>query len=173
MTDAETRFWQKVDRTGGPDACWPWTAGRQKRGYGVFHPTKGTTVRAHRFALAASLGRPLTPGQEARHSCDNPPCCNPDHLSEGTRQNNVDDAVSRGRHIFGSRVPSARMTDASVMQFRERFAAGETLPALCEEVGLSLGAGSNIVNGRTWGHVGGPVRTERRRGRRPQHERSA
>jgi hypothetical protein len=29
------RYWSKVDKSGGPDACWPWTAGRSAGGYGI------------------------------------------------------------------------------------------------------------------------------------------
>src|ERR1035437_6125251 len=77
-------FWSKVDRLGGPDACWPWMGARDQDGYGLFRPPKATrrpTQRAHRFALELKLGRPLAPGMQARHAvCDNPPCCNPAHL---------------------------------------------------------------------------------------------
>lgn len=33
----------------------------------------------------------------ALHSCDNPACINPSHLRPGTQQDNVNDAVARGR----------------------------------------------------------------------------
>lgn len=33
-----------------------------------------------------------------RHKCDNPPCCNPEHLEIGTIAENISDAVSRKRH---------------------------------------------------------------------------
>src|SRR5690349_4872692 len=87
-------FWNRVDRSGGPAACWPWTGGRKadpKRRYGIFATTRnGRRVQlyAHRHALELTLGRPLRPGFIAMHSCDNPPCCNPSHLTEATQADN-------------------------------------------------------------------------------------
>lgn len=91
MLTTEERFWAKVDRSGGPEACWPWTAGVMKKtGYGVFHPAKTWTVLAHRFGLQLS-GAEIPVGYHVDHTCHNdtdcPPgpcehriCCNPAHL---------------------------------------------------------------------------------------------
>ena len=37
------------------------------------------------------------PGIDAMHSCDNRWCINPAHISAGTRSDNVNDAVKKGR----------------------------------------------------------------------------
>lgn len=173
ITPPIERFNSKIDRSGGPDACWPWTAGRQKdkRGvewYGIFHPVKGTTVRAHRYALEQSLGRPIAPGMWALHTCDNPPCVNPAHLYEGDHQQNEADKVARDRQHKGMTTPTHKVTDADVVAIRTRFDHGETITTLCEEYGLSLRGGvSKIINGQTWKHVGGPIRINPPLGRRP------
>lgn len=72
------RFWAKVDRSGGPSACWPWLAARTARGYGRFK-IDGKTVRAHRYAYEQTTGA-IPPGWEIDHTCANPPCVNPVHL---------------------------------------------------------------------------------------------
>lgn len=93
------RFWAKVDKR-GPDECWEWTAARHDRGgYGLIN-IGGRVARANRIALEQKLGRPLGPSMKARHSCDNPPCCNPAHLLEGTQADNVADMHSRGRRVY-------------------------------------------------------------------------
>lgn len=37
-------------------------------------------------------------GLLVRHTCDNPPCCNPAHLITGTQAQNTADMMERGRH---------------------------------------------------------------------------
>jgi hypothetical protein len=95
VTGAAERFWAKVD-IGGPDECWPWTAGTYRKGYGQFnagppwHPN-----HAHRYAWIYTYG---DPGElHVLHSCDNPPCCNPAHLFLGTNADNMADKVAKGR----------------------------------------------------------------------------
>lgn len=156
----EDRFWSKVDRSAGPDGCWPWTAGanHERGGYGVFHPQKHTTVGAHRFALELHLGRPLGKGMQARHRvCDNPPCCNPAHLSEGSNADNVADMVGKGRQARGvKKITLARLDDQQVIELRERVAAGEKIRSEAERLGVTESLASMIVRGKRWAHVGGP-----------------
>lgn len=166
------RFLAKVDMR-GPDDCWHYTAACDANGYGCFHVTKQLVVNAHRVALMIKLGRPIAPGMFSCHDCDNPPCCNPSHLYEGTHQQNVDDKVRRGRQQRGEQVVVSVLTAEQVRDLRERFAAGEYITALSLEFGISLGAASKVINGHTWAHVGGPIRTTGRRGRRSERERLA
>jgi len=105
----EQRFWEKVDKSGGPNACWLWTAYRLPAGYGTFGGDErrpdGTrkTMLAHRYALISS-GVLLRADQLARHVvCDNPPCCNPAHLKPGSYLDNNRDAVDKGRNAIGNR----------------------------------------------------------------------
>jgi hypothetical protein len=93
---AEVRFYQKVAKA-GPGDCWPWTGGCTPDGYGVFH-LDGEDVVASRYALSLKLGRPLLEAEKALHECDNPPCCNPDHLFEGTTADNNADCRAKGRN---------------------------------------------------------------------------
>lgn len=80
-------------------ACVEYRGARNADGYGVLPvPVDGSRL-AHRAALAEKLGRPVQ--GVARHSCDNPPCINQDHLLEGTQADNIADAVARGRNHGG------------------------------------------------------------------------
>src|SRR5262245_38056366 len=102
-SDVIARFWAKVDRSGGPDACWPWTGGRKRAGDGNFIVRRETPgaqgrmvfVNAHKFAYLIVNG-PIADGQLVRHTCDNPPCCNPRHLILGSDADNTRDAIERG-----------------------------------------------------------------------------
>lgn len=75
--------------------CWEWNGHCDKDGYGQANSRLGTNSRAHRLSYEIFKGS--TKGLVIRHTCDNPPCCNPDHLIEGTHRNNLNDAVERGR----------------------------------------------------------------------------
>ena len=94
------RFWARVDQAGGPNACWPWCGSPGSQGYGLLQGAtnyRGFSFLAHRIAFALYNQRDPLIGLLVRHSCDNPPCCNPAHLIEGTQKDNYDDAVERGR----------------------------------------------------------------------------
>lgn len=90
------RFLDRVDRSGGPDACHPWTAGTTGAGYGQY-TVGGETVYAHRWILGYLRGSPLGPDEFALHHCDNPPCVNPSHLHIGDQKQNMRECVDRGR----------------------------------------------------------------------------
>lgn len=97
------RFWEKVDRSGGPDACWPWigamkkadrTAGG-KRGV-IREAGRGSRMLlVHRVALALTGERSIESALEGGHLCDNPICCNPSHLLWMTRKQNARDYVRK------------------------------------------------------------------------------
>src|SRR3990172_8553940 len=63
------RFWSKVDKSGGPDACWPWLAYVLPRGYGQYADGR-RLVLAHRFSYAQHIG-PIPDGLELNHTCHN------------------------------------------------------------------------------------------------------
>jgi hypothetical protein len=77
-------------------SCWLWKGGNNGGGYGQFM-WKGERYLAHRLMYEIHKG-PIAKGMFCCHTCDVPACCNPDHLYEGTAQDNVCDAVRRGRH---------------------------------------------------------------------------
>ena len=89
------RFAAKI-AVAAPCDCWPWTGARTSTGYGSFWLNRRAVV-ASRLVLETKLGRPLSNGAVACHTCDNPQCCNPSHLWEGSQSDNVRDARSKGR----------------------------------------------------------------------------
>jgi len=94
------RFWTKVSIK---DGCWPWKAGVNQWGYGrIWVRELQSAVAAPRVMWFLRHGE--WPKLDVLHSCDNPPCVNPAHLSEGTAQENGLQCVARGRH------PHARKT---------------------------------------------------------------
>ncbi len=49
------------------------------------------------------------------HSCDTPSCVNPNHLSQGTHQDNSDDMVAKKRNAVGVRSNVATINDATAI----------------------------------------------------------
>lgn len=101
----EQRLWEKVDLSGGPDVCWPFDGAGSKYGR-ISRPGDSTNTSpyfAHRVAYALSSGldpEDIPDGLEVMHSCDNPRCCNPAHLSLGTSKDNKQDAISKNRMFW-------------------------------------------------------------------------
>lgn len=89
------RFWSRVDKSGGDDACWQWIAGKGSAGYGMVKIAKKRWL-AHQFAFFLATGHEAT--NLVLHHCDNRLCCNPKHLYDGTPQDNARDMYERGRH---------------------------------------------------------------------------
>jgi hypothetical protein len=71
--------------------CQEWQGQRNPDGYGWFKERQ-----THRLAFERANG-PIPPGLLVCHSCDNPPCCNPDHLWLGTVADNTRDMLAKGR----------------------------------------------------------------------------
>jgi hypothetical protein len=89
------RFWAKV-QCGSNDECWPWLGCVDKDGYGVSWTHKKRP--AHQVAWEIETGQLWPKGLQSRHTCDNPPCVNPQHIIPGTISENTLDQVERGKH---------------------------------------------------------------------------
>lgn len=143
------RFWSKVDRSGGPNACWEWQAGRTTAGYGMATVADGVRVLSHRLAFFLSTSiQPRT--LCVRHQCDNPACCNPQHLALGTHQQNMDDKVARDRQHKGEQTPWAVLTEVQVKMIRE---SSETDTVLAERLGLPRTTITSARRGVSWKHL--------------------
>lgn len=149
------RFWPKVDRSAGPDACWPWT-GSTGSGYGRIRV--GKMANAHRIAWELTNG-PIPEGEGYHgtcvcHRCDNMLCCNPSHLFLGTNADNAADRERKGRTRIpankGEQNPAAKLTVQDVLAVR---AADGTQLAIATRFGISPKQVRNIKSGRSWGRV--------------------
>ncbi len=76
--------------------CFLWEGACNDKGYGqIWH--QGRIHYTHRAALEGRVGI-LPRGILACHRCDNPTCCNPDHLFAGSARDNARDMASKRRH---------------------------------------------------------------------------
>lgn len=98
-TPLEVRLMRQVEVT--ESGCWVWAGSVTQHGYGRMS-WKNHVHRTHRLAAHLWLGLDLG-DTEAKvcHTCDNPPCLNPEHLYIGTQKSNVADMLDRGRAYKG------------------------------------------------------------------------
>lgn len=138
-----------VDRSAGPDACWPWKGGQDGDGYGKF-TYRYRSYQAHKVALELHLGRQLRPGEVSRHKCPGSrSCCNPAHLQPGTIADNNRDAVEQGRIPRGERKPNHILTEERVAAIRAEATPGN-YEAIGRREGVSGKTISNIARGLKW-----------------------
>lgn len=141
-----------------PAQCWPWKGHIDRNGYGALN-RRGRVMRAHRFVYEA-LVAPIPAGNVLMHSCDNPPCVNPRHLTPGTDADNNADCVSKRRHVFGERMWSAKLTEEQVVEARTKYATGSySQLELAREYGLTDGPMWELLHGITWKYLPGAAPT--------------
>jgi hypothetical protein len=148
------RFWEKVDRS--DSGCWNWK-GYGTKGYGMFRVSPDCKKLSHRISFELHNQRVIVPRMFIMHSCDNRKCVNPNHLSEGTNQDNMDDKVAKNRQskLKGIDNPCSKLTELQVLEIRAKYASEDrkTHVQLSEEYGVSKSLISFIVNRKAWGHI--------------------
>lgn len=143
------RLQTKIDER-GPDECWPFQGARTPDGYGVIRDDARRLVYAHRATL--ELLDVSVEGKVVRHSCDNPPCCNPRHLKAGTHVENMDDWHARGHGNRGVRNGNAKLTDRDVRKIR-KLAGSRPQHEIAAMFGVTQSTISAIVTGDHWRHL--------------------
>lgn len=86
---------------------------------------KGRKTRMHRIAYCFANQIPIEyiQGSHILHSCDNPRCINPKHLTVGTHQDNMADKARKGRSnpVRGCANGNAKLTEEEVVAIREEY----------------------------------------------------
>lgn len=159
----QDRFWSRVTVL-APDVCWPWI-GRHSDdyGHGSIRVAPHVAWAAHRVSLVIHLGRDVSKGLYVCHarSCPwrphrgAPVCVNPDHLYEGSHQDNVDDNVALRYHASGE--VSGKLTDADVVDIISRLHSGESYAQAARGFDVGAPAVGYIARGHTWQHLPRPA----------------
>lgn len=144
---AAERFWEKVDRTGD---CWEWQSTINRGGYGQFTASgDGQKIAAHRMAWELTHGV-IPEGAMVCHRCDNPRCCNPDHLFLGTARTNLEDMVRKGRSLKGHRNPQCKLTPEQVQEIRDNPQI--SLRQFAQRFGVAKSTVARSRRGETFAH---------------------
>lgn len=148
-------FWSKI-AFGKLRQCWNWTAYIDCDGYGHYSPTGDKRLRttSHRYAYMQLFGM-LTSKIYVLHKCDNPACCNPNHLFHGTQFDNMQDMVKKGRKRFpiGADALAAKLTDDEVRGIRNRLSNGDRQIDIAKAYGITQVRVSQIKLNKCWTHI--------------------
>ena len=149
--DPVADFFRQIDKSGGPDACWPWLGARDAAGYGNFSMRKRPR-RAHRHSYELAVG-PIPEGMFVCHRCDNPPCCNPSHLFLGTPADNSADMTRKGRSLKGERNRRRKLCDTDIPKVRALIAGKRSMLSVAAKFGVSHQTIRRIIRKTSWRHV--------------------
>lgn len=165
--DDRARLESHIDRSGGPDSCHPWTAGRNAEGYGwtrAGHTTKG----AHLAVWELENG-PVPAGMELDHECHNQAvrdglcmpgkcahrlCCNLSHIIPRTRDDHAAATPGREQRVKGGNFKLTE-TQARELYALMQNATGGEVAEIASRFGVSRTHAYRIKKGQTWAWITG------------------
>ena len=158
-----SRFNAKLGKP-NESGCIEWLGERRyKNGYGIFHLSDGKTMGAHRKAYEIVNGK-IPDGLLICHRCDNPPCCNVNHLFLGTASDNMMDMANKGRHpykrgmkrepvVIGSKCGTAKLNEDKVREIKIKLNNGIKGTVIARKYGIVDQVIYDIKHGRSWKHI--------------------
>lgn len=151
------RIWPRLVKNG---ECMEWAGSRNEHGYGGMR-VDGVAIKAHRYAYELANG-PIPDGMDVLHSCDNPPCCNPEHLSLGDAKKNAQEMVGRGRHAVsrygtgylsrGESHGRRKLSNESVTYIRAN-PEHLNISQLSRKFGVARATIRSVIENKTWSHL--------------------
>jgi transcriptional regulator with XRE-family HTH domain len=162
------RFWSRISKSDDTD-CWTWEGSTFRGGYGQFK-AQGRNLKSHRIAYL--LYYEVDPmDQFVCHHCDNPLCCNGNHLFLGTNSDNILDSRDKGRlntasgekhgsktkplnWARGEKINTSKLTAEEVLEIRKLYQDSfHTQEQLAEKFNVTREAISRIILGKSWRHL--------------------
>lgn len=137
--------------------CIEWTGAtiRSKayKDYGVCR-VDGKQMLAHRAAYLVAHGS-IPDGLFVMHTCDNPLCVNPDHLTVGTHADNMHDMVAKGRSHPGEKCGTAILSNREAIDIFARTKNNEPNKKIAQDYGISVATVRAIKNEKRWSSITG------------------
>lgn len=145
--------------------CWEWQGACSSGGYGSIARHR-KTMKTHRLSYELYKG-PIPEGLYVLHTCDNPKCCNPEHLYAGTQLENMTDMDRKGRRnppkgdrnamksnpFKGERNGNSKLKGADVLKIRRLLNEGKSKSEIARMFGVSRIPIIGIASGKNWSHI--------------------
>ena len=150
------------------NGCLVWQGSVNKAGYGKIK-VAGRHLTTHRLAYVLAHGV-IPKGALVCHSCDNPGCCDPDHLWLGTHLSNMRDKIDKGRcsrgeaHAIATKRGGQRpmpgsahgrsiLVESQIPELRKMYRDKLPLRVIGDKFGVSKQTVIDAARGATWRHV--------------------
>ena len=128
MSDNEIYQWIQSNITINPETgCHEWNLLARKGEYGVFwYVDRNVTIHRWIYAYCNNL-EVLESDQHVLHRCDNPICCNINHLFLGDNDINMEDMYNkgRGRKVKGEQHWKCKLSDNDIKEIRNLLNEGK------------------------------------------------
>lgn len=145
------RIYQHIDKKSEAD-CWNFTGFKNKDGYGVIGTIPGKSEGAHRVMYKLEKGE-IPENMVVMHTCDNPSCCNPNHLILGTQAENILDMTNKDRGVYqkGENNHFSKLSENQVEEIRLSYTGKRgDKTKLAKKYNVRITTISNIINGKSW-----------------------
>ncbi|HIE0523789.1 TPA: HNH endonuclease [Stenotrophomonas maltophilia] len=136
--------------------CLIWQGAKTVNGYGQvrLRSPANHSVLVHRWVYQRAHGG-IPAGVDICHHCDNRACAELSHLFVGTRQENMDDMVAKGRSpcTQGELSGKAVLKESDVQEMDSMRSFGATHAQIAKKFGVHSSHVSRILSGKRWGHM--------------------
>lgn len=143
------------------NGCWEWQGSLNHKGYGkvkIRRINGNSNLYVHRVLFCHFKKKSLDEikGLFVCHKCDNPKCCNPEHLFLGTHEDNMRDMVkkkrAKGTNQKGSKNNNSKLNETEVLLIRYTRKEISSI-VLADNYQVSRQTIDNIRTGKSWVHV--------------------
>jgi uncharacterized protein (DUF433 family) len=146
----EERFMRRVNKNGKVVSeslgnCWEWLGGKYNTGYGQLIRNIWGEETTHRWSYKHFHNVELTSDILVRHRCDNRICVNPNHLEEGTKQQNIQDMIDRHPQPCGRKFNKEQVEE--ILMYRS---LGMIYKDIAEHYGVSRRTIEKLCLGKTY-----------------------
>lgn len=147
----EDRIYKFIDKKEEND-CWNFLGFKNSDGYGIIGTSSGKSEGAHRVIYRIEKGE-IPIGNVIMHTCDNPSCCNPNHLILGSQHENIIDMTTKNRGVYqkGEDSHLSKLSQNQVIEIRNKYTGLRGQKSkLAKEYNVRPSTITNILSRKTW-----------------------